>query len=300
MYFNKKYKSIKQLSDEYNINPKTIYTRLNRGYTIEDAVTITKEETKQHSLNNLSHIKLNKQDVINRMRKYGYEIIDYTYENNQSRMLCYDSEGYKVYMSITCAETGAQAQRFSTFCNEDNFLYNVKLYAKLNNYNCTVENYRPAKRKNFSPDILCTCSCGNKFWRNFNFWKTSKSDKCLKCGKISSKYENKVEDFLLNKNILYIKQKRFKDCRNKKPLPFDFYLPQYNCCIEVDGEQHFNENIYFSYSSDKEVDFKLRIKLDNIKTDYCKKNNIILLRIPYWEFDENETYKKSILNILNI
>ena len=27
---------------------------------------------------------------------------------------------------------------------------------------------------------------------------------------------------------------------------------------------------------------------DNIKTEYCKNNNIKLIRIPYWEFDNIE------------
>ena len=44
----------------------------------------------------------------------------------------------------------------------------------------------------------------------------------------------------------------------------------------------------------------IKNELDNIKTQYCKDNNIKLLRIPYWEFDKENTYQKSILNILNI
>ena len=40
-------------------------------------------------------------------------------------------------------------------------------------------------------------------------------------------------------NINYIREKRFKDCKNIKPLPFDFYLPEKNICIEYDGEHHF-------------------------------------------------------------
>ena len=34
----KEYKSIDEIAREYNINPKTIRSRINRGYTIEEAI----------------------------------------------------------------------------------------------------------------------------------------------------------------------------------------------------------------------------------------------------------------------
>jgi len=57
---------------------------------------------------------------------------------------------------------------------------------------------------------------------------------------LSSKY---WVSYLLD--IEYIKQKRFEKCRNKLPLPFDFYLPNENICIEYDGIQHFKPIDYF-------------------------------------------------------
>jgi len=79
------------------------------------------------------------------------------------------------------------------------------------------------------------------------------------------------------------------DCRNKKELPFDFYLPDYNLCIEYDGIFHY-EDIF-----DKPYDFKTGKKRDKIKTKYCKDNNINLLRIPYWEFDNIEEILRQTL-----
>jgi len=40
--------------------------------------------------------------------------------------------------------------------------------------------------------------------------------------------------------IKYINQKRFKKCKNKLPLPFDFYLPDLNICIEYDVSNILN------------------------------------------------------------
>jgi len=101
---------------------------------------------------------------------------------------------------------------------------------------------------------------------------------CPHCKK--SKGENDIEKYLIQNNIFFITQKRFNDCRNKLPLPFDFYLPEYNTCIEYDGELHYISKEYFG--GDEKL--KETQKRDEIKTFYCKENNINLIRIKY---DEN-------------
>lgn len=62
-------------------------------------------------------------------------------------------------------------------------------------------------------------------------------------------------------------------------MPFDFYLTKYKACIEFDGEQHNNELHFFGGKNE----FKNIIIRDAIKTQYCKDNNIPLLRIKYNE-----------------
>lgn len=98
---------------------------------------------------------------------------------------------------------------------------------------------------------------------------------CPNCYK--SKGELRVKQFLSDNNFIYKEQHKFDNCRNILPLPFDFYLPDYNTCIEYDGEQHFRR---FRFEKD---DTKLieRQKRDKIKTDFCKDNNIKLIRIKY-------------------
>ena len=63
-------------------------------------------------------------------------------------------------------------------------------------------------------------------------------------------------------------------------MPFDFYLPIYNICIEFDGIQHKNG---WNHKSKilQEESFKIIKNNDNVKNNYCKDNNIELLRIPY-------------------
>lgn len=107
--------------------------------------------------------------------------------------------------------------------------------------------------------------------------------------KMNSIGENIIKDYLNENNIIFIKEKRFDDCKNIRSLPFDFYIPDYNICIEFDGPQHEKLSNHFNMTED---DFKKLQKNDEIKTSYCKNNNIRLIRIPY-------KYKNNIIEILN-
>lgn len=95
----------------------------------------------------------------------------------------------------------------------------------------------------------------------------------------SSKGEMAIKKYLTNNNILFDPQHRFDDCRNKNPLPFDFYLIDYNACIEYDGIQHFEPRDLFG----GKTAFESTQKCDEIKNNYCLMNNIHLLRIRYDE-----------------
>ena len=64
-----------------------------------------------------------------------------------------------------------------------------------------------------------------------------KKQGCKKCNE--SKGEKEISSILSENKLTFTRQKRFKDCRNINPLPFDFYLPEKNICVEFDGEQHF-------------------------------------------------------------
>ena len=102
----------------------------------------------------------------------------------------------------------------------------------------------------------------------------------------SSKGELMIIKILEKYNIDYINEYSFKDLKKEdstKPLRFDFYLPKYNICIEYDGRQHFEE-----INGRESLDIiKFR---DNLKNNYCIKNNIKLLRLNYMmeNYGENE------------
>jgi very-short-patch-repair endonuclease len=94
-----------------------------------------------------------------------------------------------------------------------------------------------------------------------------------------SKGEKAIRNFFKDNGLYFMSQKRFKECRDIKPLPFDFYLPNYNMCIEYDGEQHFKPTKRFGGIKG----FNKIIKTDKIKTEFCLKNGVNLIRIKYNE-----------------
>lgn len=121
----------------------------------------------------------------------------------------------------------------------------------------------------------CKCDCGKIIEvssQNLLSFGT------MSCGCLSSSEgENIIENILKNNNIIYEKEKRFDTCfySNKNNLArFDFFVDN-KYCIEFDGKQHFKENTYFEFSL-KEIQLR-----DNNKNQWCKDNNIPLIRIPY-------------------
>lgn len=119
--------------------------------------------------------------------------------------------------------------------------------------------------------------CGCEWFANPHDIVNGQQSSCPHCRK--SKGENAIKDFLNDNKIQFETQKAFENCRNKRLLKFDFYLPDYNMCIEYQGAQHYKSVDYFGGIEH----FEESQKRDNIKRDFCKSNGISLLEIPYTE-----------------
>lgn len=87
------------------------------------------------------------------------------------------------------------------------------------------------------------------------------------------------------------RQKTFYDCRDKNPLPFDCYLDDFNVLVEYDGELHYKPIRIIGMSLDEAIEKHEYTKAhDKIKNEYCEKNRIPLVRVPYTEFEYLEQY----------
>ena len=150
-----------------------------------------------------------------------------------------------------------------------------------NNTLLNSEDYKNSSTENLI--ILCGLCNQNTFTTSFTNYKNG-VNRCEICRKKMSRYELEIRNILDKYNIKYKPEKTFKDCRDKGLLPFDFYLYDYNTCIEFDGEQHYNMNYDITMKSpNPELAFETRQKHDRMKTEYCNNNGIGLIRIPYWK-----------------
>jgi hypothetical protein len=141
----------------------------------------------------------------------------------------------------------------------------------------------------------CKCDCGTICIVS---GKQMRTGKIMSCGCIKSLGENYIKDILTSLNIKFVQQYKFSHCKDKVQLPFDFYLPDYNICIEYQGEQHYKPVDF----AGKGIEWARKNFLsvqnhDKIKKDYCLSHNIKFLEIPYWDFDDIENILKQKLKI---
>lgn len=149
---------------------------------------------------------------------------------------------------------------------------------------------RYGSTKNGQALWLCQCDCGNiKIASTVSLLH----GKTKSCGCMKSSGEQVIQAWLEKNDIKFEKEFRFNDCRNIDPLPFDFYIKSKNICIEYDGVQHYKESRLYS----SKLSLEGRKRNDAIKNEYCQKNNIHLIRIPYWEKDNIESILSEWLNI---
>ena len=115
-----------------------------------------------------------------------------------------------------------------------------------------------------------------------------KGNGCPKCR--VSKLERMIMDILNKKSIKYEYNYRFPWLRKIKPLPVDFYLPEFNTIIECQGEQHLINGRQFK-------DKPNTLENDIIKSKLCEEHNIKLLYFGEVDFNKininNEIYKED-------
>lgn len=136
-------------------------------------------------------------------------------------------------------------------------------------------------KKSGSWEWKCMCDCGEEVISNTRDLNAGRKTRCNTCSSnaLISKGEEAIEKLLCENNISFEKQKTFSSCifpDTKYHAKFDFYVDN-KYLIEFDGEQHF---IISETSAWKEKEERIQIR-DTYKDEWCKENNISLIRIPY-------------------
>lgn len=129
----------------------------------------------------------------------------------------------------------------------------------------------------------CKCDCGNECDIDMGNLRSGKSQSC---GCTQSKQEENIIKLLTQANLPFTYQEKFLDLKNKE---FDFRIGtelEKGYIIEYDGQQHFK---YTGTGWDTKEHFDRTRQNDLIKNQYCFRNNIPLIRIPYdTEYDLND------------
>ena len=87
------------------------------------------------------------------------------------------------------------------------------------------------------------------------------------------------------------RQHPFDGCRDINLLKFDCYLIDFNTVIEYDGENHYFPVKYGTQSWEDAVrKHEYTKRHDKIKNDFCIENNINLIRVPYFDFENMDSF----------
>lgn len=144
-------------------------------------------------------------------------------------------------------------------------------------YDYSLVDYSTAKNK-----VCIMCKTHGEFKQNA--FTHIKGSGCPKCS--NSKGEKFISNILKINKINFSQQYKFKECKHTNELPFDFFLNNYNCCLEFHGRQHFYEVDYFKGT----IGFSLQQKRDQLKENYCSLNNISLIIIFKKHHQDEKTF----------
>jgi hypothetical protein len=239
---------------------------------------------KQGCPNCSNNIKLTNEEFILRAKlihgdKYDYSLVNYGNNGKEkNKIICkihgiFEQQPTKHLCGNGCQKCSGHFMDRDYFIEKSNIKHN-------NKYDYSLVNYI-----NNSTKVEVICPKHGIFKQQPN--NHMNGDGCPICKE--SKGERKIRIYLIENNINFINQYRFKDCRNILPLPFDFYLPEYNICIEFQGRQHYVP-IKIWGGEKGLLDIKKR---DKTKMEYCQNNNIPLIIIKY-----NENIIKKLDNTL--
>lgn len=169
-------------------------------------------------------------------------------------------------------------------CSKNAKLSTVEFIHRAKEVHGNLYDYSKSKYINGSSPIKIKCNKHGMFLANYINHVHGKTG-CPRCK--NSKGENKILKLLESINVNYIREHTFADCKNIRKLKFDFYLPKYDTCIEFDGQQHFSNRW-------SKILLRQIKRNDRIKNNYCKNNNIKLIRIKFDDLNYETKIKNNL------
>lgn len=234
------------------------------------------------------------QEVKEYIESQGYQLLSTHYKNVATKIQVKCPEGHIYDVSYNNFRAGKRCRLCAYIANGAKRKFSLEeVRARIEKnegfilISDTYENsYQPLKIQ---------CPEGHIFALSMS--KFLQGRRCTVCSK--SRGETSISKFLCEHNVAFESEYIYADCRNIEPLRFDFAIFHTKIpnrpvlLIEYDGEFHYQP-------AGGLLNFKLQKKRDNIKNNYCQNNNIPLLRIPYWEFDNIEQILSDQLQKYNL
>lgn len=231
-------------------------------------VTKKVNQCEECSRKHLSKLDINKFCIDNNLQLKG------EYINQHTSVLFKNQMGYYIYTTTERYNNGICNSTIFHMCNPK-IIDNIKYYIKINKLPCKLLS---TEYIGYNNKLKFQCKCGQIYYSSLHDLMYNNHICCNNCRKaIHSKMERDTARILKELNIDFISQYAYEDCKYKNTLKYDFYLPQYNTCIECQGIQHFEPVDYFG----GEEKFKTQQLRDKVKFDYCQSNNINIIYIVY-------------------
>lgn len=228
-------------------------------------------------------------------------LLDKDYKGVYEKMNFIDGNGYKYSINAhklkqKIFNNKEGIYKFSKFnpYTKDNIVNLIKLS---DNDDKTIEIYKD--KHTYKVKFQCQY-CDQEYIKTINQVSNGEMCPCIK----QSQGELIILKYLKQNKISFKKEYKNNQCINPLTgyeLKFDFAIYDTKqkdnliLLVEYDGEQHF-QPVSFIKGEDKYRNFKSQQIRDQIKNQYCKDNNMPLLRIPYLEFGNIEQILEEWLN----
>jgi protein-arginine kinase activator protein McsA len=162
-----------------------------------------------------------------------------------------------------------------------------------------IYDYSKVEYYNSRTKVCIICREHGEFWQKPN--NHIDGQRCPNCH--ISYGELAIKKWFTENSISFVQQYKLNELKvDKKPLQFDFYLPEINTLIEYDGEQHYRPVRFNGISMERALaNFKKSQYRDNLKNKFCEENKIPLIRIGYNQNTElPNILSKLYLDIIDI
>ncbi len=202
---------------------------LSLGAIIYKGVKMVKHSTKKSNLEEF----IKKSNIVHK-NYYSYDKFIYSNSKIKSNICCPIHRQFTQSPNSHLRGNGCPGCRYiksakNKCLSQEEFLKRCKIiHNNIYDYSKTI--YVKSHDK-----ICISCRKHGDFYQEANEHKRGQGfPKCK-----TSKGEKEIMAILNELNIEYVHQMKFDNFKSKRMrYSFDFYLPEFKCCIEFDGEQH--------------------------------------------------------------